>query len=80
MRASASAENGRAPVASTLYSCDGALRSRPDDEIDSPGREACPLSSGLLAGTPLMCQCHGSRFDVTTGAALQGPATRPLAT
>ena len=42
--------------------------------------EACPLSSGLLTGTTLMCQCHGTRFDVTTGAVLQGPATRPLAT
>jgi 3-phenylpropionate/trans-cinnamate dioxygenase ferredoxin component len=25
-----------------------------------------------------MCQCHGSEFDVTTGAVLRGPATRPL--
>ncbi|MET9297164.1 Rieske (2Fe-2S) protein [Streptomyces sp. NPDC003077] len=24
------------------------------------------------------CPCHGSRFDVTTGAVLQGPATQPL--
>ncbi|MEU8620775.1 Rieske (2Fe-2S) protein [Streptomyces sp. NPDC048623] len=24
------------------------------------------------------CPCHGSRFDVTTGQALQGPATVPL--
>ncbi|MFF9014222.1 Rieske (2Fe-2S) protein [Streptomyces sp. NPDC014870] len=24
------------------------------------------------------CPCHGSRFDVTTGKALQGPATVPL--
>jgi 3-phenylpropionate/trans-cinnamate dioxygenase ferredoxin component len=42
--------------------------------------EACPLSAGLLTGTTLMCQCHGSRFDVTTGAVLNGPATTPLAT
>ncbi|MEV4966059.1 MULTISPECIES: Rieske (2Fe-2S) protein [Streptomyces] len=24
------------------------------------------------------CPCHGSRFDMTTGKALQGPATVPL--
>ena len=42
--------------------------------------EACPLSSGLLTGTTLMCQCHGSKFDVTTGELLRGPATAPLVT
>jgi 3-phenylpropionate/trans-cinnamate dioxygenase ferredoxin component len=25
-----------------------------------------------------MCQCHGSRFDVATGAAVDGPATDAL--
>ena len=30
--------------------------------------EHCPLSGGLLTGTMIMCQCHGSRFDITTGA------------
>lgn len=39
----------------------------------------CPLSGGLLDGTTLMCQCHGSRFDITTGAVLNGPATVRLA-
>ncbi|TSB32392.1 Rieske (2Fe-2S) protein [Streptomyces sp. NBC_01525] len=24
------------------------------------------------------CSCHGSRFDVTNGQVLQGPATKPL--
>ena len=42
--------------------------------------ERCPLSSGLLTGTTIMCQCHGSKFDVTTGAVLRGPATEALAT
>ena len=41
-------------------------------------REACPLSGGLLTGTTIMCQCHGSRFDITTGAVINGPATEPL--
>ena len=25
-----------------------------------------------------MCQCHGSRFDITTGAVINGPATDAL--
>ena len=40
--------------------------------------DACPLSSGLLTGTTLMCQCDGSQFDLTTGAVLRGPAADPL--
>lgn len=31
-----------------------------------------------VEGTEGNCPCHGSRFDVTTGKALQGPATVPL--
>jgi nitrite reductase/ring-hydroxylating ferredoxin subunit len=27
-----------------------------------------------------MCQCHGSRFDIATGAAIEGPATDALTT
>jgi nitrite reductase/ring-hydroxylating ferredoxin subunit len=38
----------------------------------------CPLSGGLLTGTTLVCQCHGSRFDIATGAAITGPATGAL--
>lgn len=48
-----------------------------DDLCTCPGT-ACPLSGGLLTGTTIMCQCHGSEFDVTTGTVLSGPATRPL--
>src|SRR5262245_7454620 len=40
--------------------------------------QGCPLSGGLLTGTNVMCQCHGSRFDITTGAVTNGPATDPL--
>jgi nitrite reductase/ring-hydroxylating ferredoxin subunit len=25
-----------------------------------------------------MCQCHGSRFDIATGAVVGGPATEAL--
>ena len=48
------------------------------DDLCTCGERPCPLSGGLLTGTTLMCQCHGSRFDVTTGAVLNGPATEPL--
>ena len=48
------------------------------DDLCPCGGRACPLSGGLLAGTTLMCQCHGSRFDLTTGAVIDGPAAGPL--
>lgn len=28
----------------------------------------------------IRCPCHGSQFSITDGSAVQGPATRPLAT
>lgn len=40
--------------------------------------EPCPLSAGMLTGTTILCQCHGCRFDITTGAVLHGPARHPL--
>ena len=44
------------------------------DGLCTCGDVACPLSGGLLSGKTLMCQCHGSRFDVATGAVIDGPA------
>jgi 3-phenylpropionate/trans-cinnamate dioxygenase ferredoxin component len=41
---------------------------------------SCSLTEGALAGTTIVCGCHGSEFDVTTGAVLKGPARQPLAT
>lgn len=38
----------------------------------------CPLSGGLLKGTTIMCQCHGSRFDITAGTVIDGPSTKAL--
>ena len=35
-------------------------------------QEACST------GTTIMCQCHGSRFDISTGAVINGPATKEL--
>jgi len=48
------------------------------DDLCTCGGDPCPLSGGLLTGTTAMCQCHGSRFDITTGAVVNGPATEPL--
>jgi nitrite reductase/ring-hydroxylating ferredoxin subunit len=48
------------------------------DDLCTCAEPACPLSGGLLTGTTLMCQCHGSRFDITTGAVITGPATDAL--
>ncbi|MBI5033151.1 MAG: Rieske 2Fe-2S domain-containing protein [Chloroflexi bacterium] len=48
-------------------------------------QEACthyqgPLSEGTLDGTTITCPLHGSMFDVTTGAVVNGPAKQPLKT
>ena len=48
------------------------------DDLCTCSDRACPLSGGLLVGSTLMCQCHGSRFDITTGAVITGPATEAL--
>lgn len=58
-----------ARVGGTLYAFD-----------DLCPHEACPLSAGLLTGTTLKCQCHGSQFDIASGAVLHGPATKALTT
>jgi nitrite reductase/ring-hydroxylating ferredoxin subunit len=39
--------------------------------------EACPLSEGDLDGFELTCACHGSQFDVRTGAVVSPPALVP---
>ena len=49
-----------------------------DDLCTCSDDPACPLSGGLLVDTTIMCQCHGSRFDIDTGAVINGPATRAL--
>src|SRR3954447_25956764 len=48
------------------------------DDLCTCADQACPLSAGLLTGTTIMCQCHGSRFEIATGAPLRGPATEAL--
>jgi nitrite reductase/ring-hydroxylating ferredoxin subunit len=48
------------------------------DDLCTCTDEPCPLSGGLLTGTTVTCQCHGSRFDIKTGAVINGPAINAL--
>ena len=48
------------------------------DDLCTCADAACPLSGGLLTGSTIMCQCHGSRFDITSGAVINGPANNAL--
>lgn len=50
------------------------------DDLCPCGGTPCSLAAGQLQGTVLMCQCHGSVWEVTTGEVLRGPATAALRT
>lgn len=52
-----------ANVAGTFYAFDDVCTHR-----------QCSLSEGELDGRAVTCPCHGSRFDVTSGAVLNPPA------
>jgi nitrite reductase/ring-hydroxylating ferredoxin subunit len=45
---------------------------------DTCTHKRCSLAEGDLDGTVVTCICHGSQFDVTTGAVRQGPAETPV--
>lgn len=45
---------------------------------DTCTHSGCSLARGELDGTTVTCPCHGSQFDVTSGAVLRGPAERPV--
>jgi nitrite reductase/ring-hydroxylating ferredoxin subunit len=45
---------------------------------DTCTHRGCSLAKGKLDGTTVTCPCHGSQFDVTTGAVLRGPAQQPV--
>ena len=64
------AKEGRitlANVAGTVYAID-----------DSCTHRGCSLGDVKLDGTTVQCACHGSRFDVTSGAVVRGPAEDPV--
>jgi len=45
---------------------------------DTCTHTGCSLARGTLTGTTVTCGCHGSQFDVTSGAVVRGPARRPV--
>jgi 3-phenylpropionate/trans-cinnamate dioxygenase ferredoxin subunit len=45
---------------------------------DTCTHAACSISPGEVEDYLAPCYCHGALFDVRTGAAVQGPAARPL--
>ena len=38
----------------------------------------CSLAQGDLEETTVICPCHGSEFNVTSGEVLRGPAREPV--
>jgi nitrite reductase/ring-hydroxylating ferredoxin subunit len=47
---------------------------------DTCTHRGCSLADGDLEQTTVTCICHGSQFDVVTGAVVRGPAERPVMT
>ena len=45
---------------------------------DTCTHRGCSLAKGKLDGTTVTCPCHGSQFDITSGAVLRGPAQQPV--
>jgi 3-phenylpropionate/trans-cinnamate dioxygenase ferredoxin subunit len=45
---------------------------------DTCTHTGCSLAKGKLDATTATCACHGSQFDITSGAVLRGPAGRPV--
>jgi nitrite reductase/ring-hydroxylating ferredoxin subunit/uncharacterized membrane protein len=44
---------------------------------DRCSHRGCSLASGEVQDGVVTCPCHGSRFDLRSGAVLRGPATAP---
>lgn len=59
-----------------LYNVGGTFFATADECTHRQG----PLSEGDLDGTVVTCPFHGSRFDVTSGKVVRGPADKPVQT
>lgn len=44
---------------------------------DRCSHRGCSLSDGEIEGGEVVCACHGSRFSLSDGSLLRGPATAP---
>jgi nitrite reductase/ring-hydroxylating ferredoxin subunit len=44
---------------------------------DTCTHRGCSLATGEVMGTQVECECHGSVFEMTTGAVVEGPAEDP---
>jgi catalase len=47
---------------------------------DACTHRGCSLAEGTLEGSTVTCPCHGSQFDISTGAVVRGPAKEALKT
>ena len=47
---------------------------------DTCTHRGCSLATGEVLGNEIECECHGSVFDMTTGAVVEGPAEDPVPT
>ena len=69
---------------SVMMGMDPVVLANVDDTIyavlDRCSHEDLPLSDGEMEGTVLVCQYHGARFDITSGAPRGLPAVRPVKT
>ena len=46
---------------------------------DRCSHAGCPFSSeASLEGSTIVCNCHGSEFELATGEVRRGPAERPV--
>lgn len=45
---------------------------------DTCTHQGCSLADGELDKGTVTCPCHGSAFDVATGAVINPPATEPV--
>ena len=45
---------------------------------DTCTHRGCSLSPGETQGAVIECECHGSVFDMTSGAVVEGPAEDPV--